>query len=330
VGEERHSHWHGTRFMRVTTEAARAGERFDFWHSLFPHIEMRRTTGEGGYGAAALACAGDDGIAFTDLVCAPTASRFFDGRVDHMQLCAVAEGQFGVAHGKDERVWLGPGGGLQLLDCHRAAQTHSEASYRAYHITLPRAAVYRAMGGDPIAGTGALRTLPDTPLALLLKDQLGALARHGPAMSPTEAAAAMKLLSGLALTYLQGFSIAAPDAGKRLGEAQFASACRLIEARCDDAGLTAEAVARAIGCSRASLYRLFDQRGLSVAEHVRAVRLNHGRALLRDPRLGIGDIALRCGYDDLSAFGKAFRRRFGMTPRDWRMTVLPLGSAGQR
>src|SRR3546814_13276891 len=38
--------------------------------------------------------------------------------------------------------------------------------------------------------------------------------------------------------------ISAPDAGKRLGEAQFASACRLIEARRDDAGLTAEAVAR--------------------------------------------------------------------------------------
>src|SRR3546814_17947640 len=85
--------------MRVTTEAARAGESFDFWHSLFPHIEMRRTTREDGYGAAALACAGDDGIAFTDLVCAPTASRFFAGRCDHMQLCAVVEGQFGVKLG---------------------------------------------------------------------------------------------------------------------------------------------------------------------------------------------------------------------------------------
>jgi AraC-like DNA-binding protein len=321
VAEDSRPHWQNARFTGVTTGAAPAKERFDFWHSLFPHIEMRRTTDDGSYGAAALACAGDDGIAFTDLVCAPTASRFFDGRVDHIQLCAVAEGQFGVTHGEDERKWLGPGGGLQLLDCHRAAQTHSVARYRAYHITLPRAAVYRAMGGDPIAGTGALRTLPDTPLALLLKDQLGALARHGPAMNAAEAAAAMKLLSGLALTYLQGFNTAAPDAGKRLGDAQFASACRLIEARRDDARLTADAVARAIGCSRASLYRLFEQRGLSVAEHIRTVRLNHGRALLRDPRLGIGDIALRCGYDDLSAFGKAFRRRFGMTPRDWRMMV---------
>src|SRR3546814_16810441 len=92
---------------------------------------MRRTTGEDGYCAAALACAGDDGIAFTDLVCAPTASRFYDGRVDHMQLCVIAEGQFGVVHGRDERLWLGPGAGLQLLDCQRTAQTYSEISYRS-------------------------------------------------------------------------------------------------------------------------------------------------------------------------------------------------------
>src|SRR3546814_15996617 len=93
-----------------------------------------------------------------------------------MQLCVIAEGQFGVVHGRDERLWLGPGAGLQLLDCHRTAQTYSEISYRAYHITLPRAAVYRAMGGDPIAGTGALRPLPDTPLALLPKAPHGSRA----------------------------------------------------------------------------------------------------------------------------------------------------------
>ncbi len=321
MGEDSRSRWQTARFIGVTTEVAPVRERFDFWHALFPHIDMRRTTGEDAYRAAALACAGDDGIRLHRSDLRPTASRFYDGRVDHMQLCVIAEGQFGVVHGRDERVSLGPGAGLQLLDCHRAAQTYSETSYRAYHITLPRAAVYRAMGGDPIAGNGALRSLPDTPLALLLKDQLGALARHGPNMNAAETAAAMTLLSGLALTFLEGFNTAAEDEGKRIGEAHFASACRLIEAHRGDAGLTADSIAQAIGCSRASLYRLFEQRGLSVAEHIRTVRLNHGRALLRGPRLGIGDIALRCGYDDLSAFGKAFRRRFGMSPRDWRMTA---------
>src|SRR3546814_19961360 len=121
-----------------------------------------------------------------------------------MQLCIVVDGQFHLTHAHDERVSLGPGAGLQLLDCHRAAQTHSETSYRAFHITLPRAAVYRAMGDDPIAGIGALRTPPDTPLALLLTDQLGAFARHGPNMNAAEAAAAMKLLGGLPLTSLEG------------------------------------------------------------------------------------------------------------------------------
>src|SRR3546814_15954308 len=72
-------------------------ERFDFWHALFPHIDMRRTVGEGGYRAAALACAGDDGIDFTDLVCAPTASRFHDGRVDHMRSEERRVGEEGVS-----------------------------------------------------------------------------------------------------------------------------------------------------------------------------------------------------------------------------------------
>lgn len=317
--------WHGTRFMRVTTDAAPSRERFDFWHALFPRIEMRHTARERGYGAEALTCAGDDGMAFTDLVCAPTASRFFDGRVDDMQLCVVAEGQFGFTHGHDEREWLGPGAGLHLVDCHRPAQTWSETRYRAFHISLPRAAVYRAMGGDPIAGTGALRTLPETPLARLLKDQLGALSRHGPAMNGEEAAAAMTLLGGLTLAYLGGFHRAPDRQAPRIGDALFASACRFIETHKDDPGLTAEIAARAIGCSRAGLYRLFEQRGLTVAEHIRDARLNHGRTLLRDPRLDIGDVALRCGYGDLSAFGKAFRRRFGMTPREWRMTVTTEG-----
>src|SRR3546814_16718805 len=139
---------------------------------------MRRTTGEDGYCAAAWACAGDDGIAFTDLVCAPTASRFYDGRVDHMQLCVIAEGQFGVVHGRDERLWLGPGAGLQLLDCHRTPQTYSEISYRASHITLPRAPVFRAMAGAPIAGHGSPLSHPATPPPLLPQHPPRALPSH--------------------------------------------------------------------------------------------------------------------------------------------------------
>src|SRR3546814_12513096 len=99
-------------------------------------------------------------------------------------------------------------------------------------------------------------------------------------MNAAEAAAAMKLLSGLALTYLEGFNAAVEDEERCVGEMHFTSACRFIEARREDSGLTADAIARAIGCSRASLYRLFEQRGLAVAAHVRALR-QIGRAWWR-------------------------------------------------
>ncbi|HVJ00188.1 MAG TPA: helix-turn-helix transcriptional regulator [Sphingomonas sp.] len=315
--------WQRAHFLRVSTDVAPASERFDFWHALFPGIELRHTVREHGYGAQALSCAGDDGIAFTDLSCAPTASRFFDGRLDHMQLCLVTEGQFGFTHGNDDRERLGPGPGLHLLDCHRPARTYSDARYRAFHISLPRALVHRTMGADPIGGRRSLRTLPDTPLGLLLKSQLQALSVYGPAMDAEETAAAMDAMSGLTLAYLNRFNPARADAEDgALDDALFAAACSYIDARKDRADLTAATIARAIGCSRAGLYRTFDRRGLAVADHVREVRLNHARRLLRETALDVGEVSLRCGYGDLSAFGKAFRRRFGMTPRDWRMSVV--------
>ena len=45
------------------------------------------------------------------------------------------------------------------------------------------------------------------------------------------------------------------------------------------------------------------------------------RAALRDPRQRtrqISQIAYAWGFNDLSYFNRAFRRRFEVTPRDWR------------
>src|SRR3546814_17495597 len=84
------------------------------------------------------------------------------------------------------------------------SQTYSEARYRAFHISLPRALVHRAMGADPIGGDRSLRTLPDTPLGLMLKSQLHALSVYGPAMDAQETAAAMEAMSGIKPAYQIG------------------------------------------------------------------------------------------------------------------------------
>src|SRR3546814_16789930 len=107
------------------------------------------------------------------------------------------------------------------------------------------------MGDDPIAGIGALRTLPDTPLALLLKDQLGAFARHGPNMNAAEAAAALKLLSGFAMTYLEGFNAAVEDEESSVEEMHLTSSCRFLAARREASEHPADAHLRQISHSSA-------------------------------------------------------------------------------
>src|SRR3546814_7695147 len=121
------------------------------------------------------------------------------------------------------------------------SQTYSEARYRAFHISLPRALVHRAMGADPIGGDRSLRTLPDTPLGLMLKSQLHALSVYGPAMDAQETAAAMEAMSGLTLAYLQRFNPSRADAEDgALDDAMFTAACRHVASHKERPDLTAE------------------------------------------------------------------------------------------
>lgn len=40
--------------------------------------------------------------------------------------------------------------------------------------------------------------------------------------------------------------------------------------------------------------------------------------LLMNTELAVGEIALECGFPDSRSFAKAFRRRYGMTPAEYR------------
>lgn len=86
----------------------------------------------------------------------------------------------------------------------------------------------------------------------------------------------------------------------------------------EDVGV-AEA-ATAVGVSREHLTRLFSARlGCGPAAWLSRLRLEHAERLLRDPRLTVGEVALRCGFRSASHFCAAFRARMGSTPAAWRV-----------
>lgn len=84
-------------------------------------------------------------------------------------------------------------------------------------------------------------------------------------------------------------------------------------------GLSVGELAVKFGCSRRHLNRLFHQFfGLSVAALRMEMRLLKAISLLRDLNSKIINVAEECGFNHLGLFNTCFKRRFGVSPGEWR------------
>jgi AraC-like DNA-binding protein len=78
------------------------------------------------------------------------------------------------------------------------------------------------------------------------------------------------------------------------------------------------------GVSPRYVQHLFELSGTSFTRFVLEQRLLLAHRLLREPKSGwwkISDIAATAGFSDISYFNRAFRTRFGATPKDIRGSV---------
>lgn len=101
---------------------------------------------------------------------------------------------------------------------------------------------------------------------------------------------------------------------------------RRIESDYADPDLSPERVAEDCGISKRYLQTLLAGSGTSFVQELNATRLDRASDLLGDPRartLAIADIAYRSGFLDPGYFTRLFRKRFGITPRDWRAGHAP-------
>jgi AraC-like DNA-binding protein len=115
------------------------------------------------------------------------------------------------------------------------------------------------------------------------------------------------------------------DARPALQGGAAAARLQLIEsqvtANLHDPGLSIAWVAEQNSLSPKQVQRLFERKGMTFAEFVLEQRLLYARGLLGNPsvhRQKIAAVAYTAGFGDLSYFNRAFRRRFGMTPSEWR------------
>ena len=115
-------------------------------------------------------------------------------------------------------------------------------------------------------------------------------------------------------------ALGARDLGASAHDVLRADVLRFVAANLGDPGLSVVAVCRRFAISPRLLHRLFEGQERTFAQTVRTMRLEQCARLLADPlnRSTITDIALRHGFTDSASFSRAFRRDFGIAPREMR------------
>jgi AraC-like DNA-binding protein len=88
-----------------------------------------------------------------------------------------------------------------------------------------------------------------------------------------------------------------------------------------DPAFSSDHVARTVGVSRRYVNDLLHASGRTFAERVLELRLQQAREMLArgaNDGLRISDVALACGFNEVSYFHRCFRRRFGASPAQYR------------
>ncbi len=241
------------------------------------------------------------------------ATRLGDGD-DTVCLMVKSAGHLSLRQGRREAVpEVGDGA---LLDYHQPSQlTFQDATYLS--VRVPRQALAMLVDVEAAAGK---RILGDTPALVLLRQYVANLPDRleDPALRALVAAHVYDLMA---------LAIGAVGERRELARSRGLRAARLESIKADvarDPAQTIQEIALRQGVTPRYVQLLLEEDGTTFSELAVAKRLDSARAMLRSPRFcswTIAGIAFEAGFRDLSHFNRRFRRRFGITPSDFRRHV---------
>lgn len=204
-------------------------------------------------------------------------------------------------------------------------------AHMGLHLTLRRAEVVDQLGRDVPPSAELTRALHRSPLSRFFRHQLELFARQLDTLGVAQRQILLDHTLSLALILLQQ-AFGSRKLGERSSAYLYDAATQFIVRHLDDPDLDATRVAVALGCSRATLYRAFADRSMTVYSFIRELRLQRAKDLLEIPNSGmtVAEIAESVGFTNPSNFGRSFRQRFGQSPgHHAKVTSQPPGQSPQ-
>jgi len=233
-----------------------------------------------------------------------------DGR-DEIAIMVVAAGQGYIEQGSNGA--LLQRGDVAFHATGRPGIAGSRYGYEEIRLAVPRASFMEQVG-NPQVLTGS--KLNATPLRGLLAAHLDAFATSVSGMTEVETGIAIEG----ALHILRGIVHGQHGAidGRLSVDAVRSLALSHIQRRLHETAFGPASLAASLQISRSRLYAAFAG-GEGIAATIRDARLDraHDRiVMMRKTGARVASIMASCGFTDPATFSRAFRRRFGFTPRD--------------
>jgi AraC-like DNA-binding protein len=188
-----------------------------------------------------------------------------------------------------------------------------------FTLKLPR----RALASRITDVDGAVMRPPVDSSALKLLLAYLRVARDDPAFITPE-------LGHLAATHIYDLVAVAMGATRDAAElarmrgvraARMRSILEQIKSRFADPSFSPRTVATKLQVSPRYVQELLQETGASFTERVLEMRLQKARSMLMSPVAhpsAVGEIAYACGFNEVSYFNRRFRRRFGVSPTQYR------------
>lgn len=215
-------------------------------------------------------------------------------------------------------------GSYYLVDTTRPYRLGFQDSFRALSFRIPHEQLQPLLGSSPRTSTAVCVDATGGLGALAAAHMQGLMC--GAALLP--AATATGLTSTLTeLIALSVRPLGTPSAQARQDVRRTfrRSILSHVEARTMEPELCVAAVAAHFRVSPRYVHEVFAEQGGSFAQTVLERRLSAAARALLAPGASVTTVALACGFGDPSYFGRAFRRRFGCPPREWRREAVAAG-----
>lgn len=239
------------------------------------------------------------------------------------ELTLITGGEMWISQtGKDARMRAGD---LVMWETSRPYDGRAfEGTARAIILHLPR--VHLPLPGKKVDDLLVRRMPARAGMAAILAHYLRSLVRQASSMALVD----VRRLGTLTLDLAVAFIAHRLNAQDRLPPETRQQALRVhirafVERNLADPHLSPAAIADRHHISVRYLHLLFQRPETTLMGWIRQRRLESCRADLADPHLrahSIKDIAARWGFTHATDFSRSFRRAYGMSPKDYRHSVL--------